>query len=150
MDIDTLPFVLVIAATLSVVATILLYIFVLPEKRREGLPKIGKIAHDIFHFKSLFIEKIIRFFYVLSTVACILIGFFMLFGVQSYDSYYYSYTKWYGGYGFLIMLLGPIAIRLVYETIMMGILLVKNVMQINNKLNSSDESNEEMETYIEE
>ena len=44
---NTLSIVLVIAATLTVVATVLLYIFVLPEKKRESLPKIGQIVHDI-------------------------------------------------------------------------------------------------------
>lgn len=147
---NTLPFVMVIAATLTVVATILLYIFVLPEKKREGLPKIGQIAHDIFHFKSLFIEKIIRFFYVISTVWCVLTGLFMLFGVESYESRYYSYTNWYGGYGILLMLVGPIVIRLVFEAIMMGILLVKNVMQINNKIKVNEESKLASEEFIEE
>jgi hypothetical protein len=41
------------------------------------------------------------------------------------------------------MLLGPVVIRLVYEAIMMGILLVKNVMQINNKLKVPEEKIEE-------
>lgn len=147
---NTLPVVLVIAATLTVVATVLLYIFVLPEKKREGLPKIGQIAHDILHFKSLFIEKIIRFFYVLTTVWCILTGFFMIFGISSYESYYYSRTEWYGGYGILLMLLGPIVLRIIFETIMMGILLVKNVMQINNKLKNSDDSELKLDNNIEE
>lgn len=149
---NTLPVVLVIAATLTVVATILLYIFVLPEKKRENLPKIGQIVHDILHFKSLFIEKIIRFFYVITTVWCVLTGLFMLFGFESYTEYYYgyhSYTKWYGGYGLLLMILGPIAVRIVYEAIMMGILLVKNVMQINNKLKTSDENNIDSENKVE-
>lgn len=140
---DTLSIVLIIAATLTVVATVLLYIFVLPEKKRDSLPKIGQIVHDILHFKSLFIEKIIRFFYVLTTVWCVLTGFLMLFGITTYESYYYSHTEWYGGYGILLMILGPIALRVIFETIMMGILLVKNVMQINNKLKVSDENIEE-------
>lgn len=147
---NTLPIVFVIAVTLSVVATVLLYIFVLPEKKRESLPKIGQIAHDILHFKSLFIEKIIRFFYVLSTVTCILVGFFMLFGIEHYESYYRDYTTWYGGYGILLILFGPIVLRIVYETIMMGILLVKNVMEINNKLKVSDEKKANSDTTIEE
>jgi hypothetical protein len=140
---NTLSIVLIIAATLTVVATVLLYIFVLPEKKRDGLPKVGQIVHDILHFKSLFIEKIIRFFYVLTTVWCVLTGFLMLFGITTYEGYYYSHTEWYGGYGILLMILGPIALRVVFETIMMGILLVKNVMQINNKLKSSEENIEE-------
>ena len=36
-----------------------------------------------------------------------------------------------GGYGLLIIILGPIAIRLSYELMMMAILLLKNVIAIN-------------------
>ena len=39
-----------------------------------------------------------------------------------------------GGYGLLIIILGPIAIRLSYELMMMAILLLKNVISINHKL----------------
>lgn len=41
---------------------------------------------------------------------------------------------WMGGYGLLIIILGPIAIRLSYELMMMAILLLKNVISINHKL----------------
>ena len=80
--------------------------------------------------------------YIFSTALVIMFGFFMLFYVeQGYDGYYYSTPdRWYGGYGVLIMILGPIAIRFAYEILMMFILLIKNVIQINNKLKGDAES----------
>ena len=55
------------------------------------------------------------------------------------------YTDWYGIYGILTAIIGPFAIRLAYEMIIMGLLLVKNVMQINKKLKNQVEDEEEEE-----
>ena len=45
-----------------------------------------------------------------------------------------NHRKWLGGYGLLLMILGPIVVRLIFEFLMMALLLVKNVISINNKL----------------
>ncbi|MBQ8836103.1 MAG: hypothetical protein IJ002_01180 [Clostridia bacterium] len=141
---DTSIAMLVIAAIAAIAAVVLLYIFVIPEKRRENLPKIGQIAHDIFNFKTLFIEKILKFLYVLFTVAFVCVGVFSLlsFTVYDYGSWGGIQVEWHGGHGLLLLILGPIALRLVYETILMFVLLVKNVIQINNKLGKK-ENNEQ-------
>ena len=132
----------ILALVLALVATVLAFIFIVPEKKREKLNKFGKFLHDTVNFKYLIVEKILQAMYIFATASVILLGFFMLFYVQpGYDSYYYSSPSvWYGGYGLLTMILGPIAVRLVYEFLMMAILLVKNVIQINNKIkNDGDE-----------
>ena len=129
--VDTMGIVAILAVLGTIAAMVLLYIFVLPAKKRDNLPKIGKIVHDIFTFKHLLLETVLRFLYVLCTVATIVFGVFMLFG--------FKYGQWLGGYGLLIAILGPIAIRLTYEGIMMFILLVKNTIQINSKLKDKDE-----------
>ena len=136
----TLTFIIGFAIVLTIAATILLYIYVIPEKKRNSLPKIGVALQDIFTFKTLYIEKVLRFLYTIATVFCVIAGFLLLFGFVSYDyGYGYSYTRWFGGYGILLMLLGPIAIRLTYEGVMMFILLVQNTIQINNKLGNKEE-----------
>ena len=126
----------IVALILSIVATVLAFIFIIPEKKRNSLNAFGKFLHDTLNFKYLVVEKILQALYVFSTAFVILLGFCMLFYVQpGYSSRYYSQPdQWYGGYGLLIMILGPIVVRLSYEFIMMAILLVKNVTQINSKL----------------
>ena len=126
----------VIPVILAITATILAFIFIVPEKRRAAMGKFGKFLHDTLNFKYLIVEKILQAFYIFATAFVILIGFFMLFYVQEgYDSLYYSSPDvWYGGYGLLTMILGPIVVRIFYEFFMMVILLIKNVIQINNKL----------------
>ena len=127
----------------AIAATILAFIFIVPNKKRDRLNKVGKFLHDTLNFKYLIVEKILQALYIFATAFVILLGFCMLFYVRpGYSYYYYSQPSvWYGGYGLLVMVLGPIALRLVYEFLMMTILLIKNVIQINNKLKG--ENNEE-------
>ena len=129
----------ILATLATIVFTILAYIFIIPDKKRQKLGKFFKFVHDWLNMKSLIIEKIIRFFYVLSTISVLCTGFFMLFWVQEvYDwDPYYGYVvenQWMGWAGLLCMIIGPVLIRICYELIMMALLLVKNVIQINNKL----------------
>ncbi len=128
----------VLGILFAIAGTVLLYIFVLPAKKRAALPKFFRILHDIFNFKSLLLELILKALYTFSTLACVFIGFFSLFSFETIPSYGYYYTSteivWTGWVGLIIMIFGPILVRLVYEGIMMMILLVKNTIEINNKL----------------
>ena len=138
MRINTLPIAIFIAVIATIVFTFFAYKYIIPEKNRKNLNKLGQFLHDAFNFNFLIIEKVIQFFYVLATIACVCGGVSMV--LAFYISKYY--TAWYGIYGILAAILGPIAIRLVYEGMMLGLLLVKNVMQINKKLKSLEDSYE--------
>ena len=126
----------VIGGVLAVIATILAYVFIVPEKCREKLNAFGKFLHDTFNFKYLIVEKILQALYIFFTADMIILGFFMLFAAPK-D--FYGDRHWLGGYGIMIMILGPIVIRLVYELLMMAVLLLKNVISINNKLRNQNE-----------
>ena len=128
-----------IGAVLAVVATILAYVFIVPEKRREKLNAFGKFLHDTCNFKYLIVEKILQALYIFFTAYTILLGFFMLFAAPK-D--FFGDRHWLGGVGILVMILGPVLIRLVYELLMMAVLLLKNVISINNKLRSQNENGE--------
>ena len=139
MDINTVGFAAFIGIAATIVLTILAYKFIIPEKKRAGLNKLGQFLHDVFNFKFLIIEKVLQFFYVLATIACVCVGLSMIFGVTAYEWRDKIYSEWYGLYGILTAVVGPFAIRLSYEIAMMGVLLVKNVMQINKKLKAQTE-----------
>lgn len=142
MNINTIGFAAFIGIVATIVFTILAYIHIIPEKKRANLNKLGQFLHDIFNFKFLIIEKVLQFFYVLATIACVCMGLSMIFGYTAYEWRNKVYSEWYGIYGILAAIVGPFAIRLAYEMIMMGLLLVKNVMQINKKLKSQVEEEE--------
>ena len=129
----------IVGGILAIVATVLAYVFIVPEKRREKLNAFGKVLHDTCNFKYLIVEKILQALYIFFTADMIILGFFMLFAAPK-D--YFGNRHWLGVYGILTMILGPIMIRLVYELLMMAVLLLKNVISINNKLRSQN-GNEE-------
>ena len=132
----------ILAAVLAITATVLALIFIAPEKKRERLNGFGKFIHDTINFKYLIVEKILQVLYILCTAYVIMLGFFMLFYVQPGYNYGWGYSRpsqWYGGFGLVLMIVGPIAVRLAYEGLMMAFLLVKNVIQINSKLKANGE-----------
>lgn len=133
----------ILALLSAIAATVLAFIFIVPEKKREKLGGIAKLLHDILNFKFLIVEKIMQAFYIFTTAFVMMAGLFMLFYVEDY---YYT-TMWYGGYGLLVMILGPILVRLAYEFVMMFILLIKNVIQINNKLKAADGEKKEEDIF---
>lgn len=124
-----------IAVVLAIIATVAAFLFIIPKNKREKLNLVGRVAHDIFNFKFLMLEKICQALYVFFTVFVIIAGFFMLFAAPEI---YYGHRKWLGGYGLLLMILGPIVARMIFEYLMLQLLLVKNVISINNKLRAPD------------
>ena len=132
---------LILGLIIAIGCTIAACILIVPEKKRASLNKFWMVMHDIFNFKDLLLEKILKVLYVFSTLFCIAFGFFMLFsGYRSFwDGSFHSYAL----QGFLVMILGPIFTRISYEFLMMTILLVKNTMSINNKLSGKAVKKEE-------
>ena len=121
----------ILALVFGLVATVLAFIIIVPEKRTIGVNAFTNFLHNLFNFKYLLIEKILQFCYVLTTCFVIFQGFFMLFASQ--------YGQYLGGYGLLTLVFGPIFVRFVYEAFMLAIILIKNVIQINNKLKNQNE-----------
>lgn len=131
---------LVLSVLATIITTIVLYVKVLPRKLDGAFSnKFLQKLHDYFHFKKLYIEEVLKFIFVLATVACVCAGVFLLLGYT--ESYRYSYYS--GGhttkestflYGLALLIGGPITLRLTYEGIMMFILAVQNILDINNKL----------------
>lgn len=116
----------IISALVSLVCSILIWVLVMPEKKRPTLNAFFTFVSDVFNFRSLLIEKILKFTYLLLTLFAILFGFLAF--VVSIDDGRAALI------GLLVMILGPIVLRLIYELSMMAVLLVKNVIEINNKM----------------
>ena len=117
----------VLGTIVALVATIVAFVMIIPEKKRPQFAgnKFMIWLHDFLNFKTLWIEKILKFIYVLNTCTFIAIGFFMLFAKEG---------VYLGGFGILTMIIGPVITRIVYEFCMLSILTVKNLVEINNKL----------------
>ena len=136
---NTLPIVVSLGIVSSIAAVVLMYIFIFPAKKLSRLPAAIQRIVSILNFGELFLEKFLRFIYILATVASVIVGAFMLFGISHYSGVYTNYTKWYGVWGIALMLLGPIVLRIIFEFLMMFILLVKNTIEINKKLKDQND-----------
>lgn len=127
--------ILALAAMTAIAATVLYYIFIKPDHKAAKMPKFVRVVRDILEMKELYLEKVLKAMYIVSTLFCVIAGALMLFNV--YIPYVHDgipAIRWNGGYGLLLMIVGPIVLRLVYEGMMMFVLLVKNTMQINAKM----------------
>ena len=121
--------IVLIALLLSIALTVALAILVLPSKKRANLPKFFIFLHDLFNFKYLIIEKILKILYVFATVACLVYGFLTLItSPATYVPGAMALT------GLLTMIVGPIVVRISFELMMTFLLLVKNTIEINNKI----------------
>ena len=120
----------ILVLLLAIIGTVLAFIFLVPDKKRASLNGFGKFIHDLINFKFLIVEKILQALYIFFTINIILSGFIMIF----------KYEGEFALSGLLTMILGPIAIRIAYELVMMAVLLVKNVIQINNKIKGTGEA----------
>ena len=116
--------VMAILLLLAVVLTVLAFIFIVPENRREKLSAFGKCLHDTCNFNYLLIEKILQALYIFLTVFAILMGLYTL-----------VHNFW---VGLALTIIMPIAIRLIYEFLMMAVLLLKHVIMIDNKLKNQN------------
>ena len=134
MKINTIGFAAFIGLVATVILTVLAYKKVVPENKRADLKKFGRFLHDLFNFKFLIIEKFLQFAYIFTTIGCVCFGLSMIFGFTYIEWNSEISCRWYGGFGLLIALVGPIILRLGYEAAMLFLLLLKNVMQINKKL----------------
>ena len=138
-SLNTLGTLGLIALVLAIAATVLAFIFIVPAKRRDQMGKFGKFLHDTCNFRYLIIEKILQALYIFATALTILIGFFMLFCTD--------WNGWMGGKGILLMILGPIGVRVTYELLMMAVLLLKNVISINRKLKNQNERSADADLF---
>ena len=109
---------MIIAAIISLVGGILVY-FLFVRAKDEPKGKFLKWLKDFLSFKVMWIEPILKVVYYIATIFVVLNSFSFL-GL--------------GGYGVLMwlltLLLGPVVIRVIYETTMMFIMIWRNTKDI--------------------
>ena len=76
----------ILAILFAIGGAVVLFLFVLPEKKREKLPRILQMAHDLFNFKWLLLEMILKALYCFLTLYVIFQGFFDLFIISVFSA----------------------------------------------------------------
>ena len=112
---------LIIGIIAGIVMTILMYLLVIPEKTRKNLPGFLQFVHDIVNFKTMLLEPIIKVLYIFCTFVSIIAGILLLFACPVWI-------------GLLMIFIGPLVLRVIYELIMLFVLQVQNTISINRKL----------------
>ena len=108
----------IIASILAIVGGILVYfLFVSAKTTPKG--KFAKWLKDFLSFKIMWIEPILKIVYYIATIFIVL--------------YSFSFISL-GGFGFLafilILILGPVVLRIAYEATMMFIMIWRNTKDI--------------------
>lgn len=119
-----------LGSIMAVVGTVLLYVKVLAKKDDDELGKFSSFLKDYFSFRKFYLETLLKFIFTLATLASICIGFWMLYAKEYWGWYQNSYTL----YGLCLMVGGPIALRIIYELLMMAVIAVRNITEINEKI----------------
>lgn len=132
-----------VAGAVALIFSILLCIFVIPVSKKKHLNGFFLMLHNIFNFRKLLIEGVYKFLYAFCTLSSVLVGIVTTFWWDKIPHYGYkgvTYTyEWRGYFGILLLIFGPILVRIVFEGIMMFIIAVKNIIEINSKGNTPSE-----------
>ncbi len=132
---DTVGGIMIFALIAAIVLAILTVILITPEKRRASLNGFLRWVADVFNFKAILIEKILKFCYIVTTYLLVIGGLIVLV---------YSPFADYGSgqialIGLSMIFLMPILTRIVYEAFMLTIVAVKNIISINGKLKNQND-----------
>ncbi len=116
----------VIAVILAIAAGIMVYfMFVKSDKPvSENLQKI----RDLLDFKTMLIEPILKIVYIILTIFIVLFSF----GLISTSFILFL----------IVLIFGPLTLRITYELMMINIMIWKNTKEINGNLNPKNTKKE--------
>lgn len=113
-----------VASIIAIVCGILTY-FLFVRKKSTPKGKFAKWLKDFFNFKIMWLEPIIKIIYYIATFGAILASFgFLSLGVDGILPF------------FLVLILGPVFIRLGYEAVMMFVMIWRNTKDISDSVTS--------------
>ena len=107
-----------IAFVIAIAAGIMIYFMFVKDNKpvNKNLQKLK----DLLDFKTMLIEPILKIVYIIATVFIILFSFgFISINFVSF---------------LMVLILGPIGIRIVYELMMINIMIWKNTKEINDNI----------------
>lgn len=112
---------------LAVTFTALLLVLVLPKEKDGHLPAVFQMLHDLFTPKVLVIEKLLQVLYVFLTCLTVLYGIVIFFN---------GFFTGIGNLvlGLLVLAVGPLVLRVLYELLLLLVMHVKTVREIQHKL----------------
>lgn len=114
---------IIISFVLAVSGGILVYFLFLNKSEVKKLTKLGRLLSNLLHFKILLSETLLKILYIISTMYLTLLSFgfiaenFLIF--------------------ILLITVGNVLLRIIYEFLIVNLLISKNTTQINDKIKES-------------
>lgn len=119
-----------IAIVLAIVAGVLVYFMFV--KSDKPVSKNLKKLKDLLDFKTMLIEPILKIVYIVLTIFIILFAF----GLISTSFVLFL----------IVLIFGPLSLRIAYELMMINIMIWKNTKEINENLKPKSTKKEDKET----
>ena len=113
----------IVTIVLALAAAVLIFVLVFPKVRAGSKNGFLNLVSDYFEMRYLLIEKILKAAFIFFSFASIVYGIIGLFSDVIL--------------GLVVMFLGPVILRVVYELLMLFVSLVRNVSEINAKMDGS-------------
>jgi len=112
---------MIIGLVLALIGTVVVSIFLFGSQKRSRYSGFMLRVFSHVNFENYIIPLILKFLYVFSALFAIINGFIMMISGSIFG-------------GLLAMILGPVAVRLVYELIMMLFSIHDGIMETNRLL----------------
>jgi len=122
----------VIGMFVGLAAAIIIFFWFMSKKNEGRFTGLPGWLYEFFQFRNYIVEVVLKFTYVIAACTLTGIGIFSIISLQLPM-----------GLGFLLV--GNLLIRIIYELLLMMIVTVRNVSQINKKMNDID--TKKMETF---
>lgn len=116
-----------IAVIISLVGALAVQIVFLAQKNEGKFTGFVGWVYEFLHFRKMLLETILRLAYIFSAIFLVVGGFVSLF--VSRGNIFQNILAF-----LLVATVGNVILRLVYELLMMGIVLCRNVADINRKM----------------
>ncbi|MBQ8136554.1 MAG: hypothetical protein IJ174_03890 [Clostridia bacterium] len=120
----------IVALILALAGTVAIHLLILPASKRPYLSPVLQRCADFFNLRTLYLEKILKAIYIFLNLAVILCAIGAVFTVKDIGV----------PVGILSLVLGPLLLRLLHESIMLRVLEVRNVQEINRRLAGPEEA----------
>ncbi len=111
---------MIISFVIAVAGGILVYCLFLNKSEEKRLTKFGRWVSNLLHFKILLSETLLKILYIVSTLYLTLVSFGYI--GQNFLTF------------ILLLTIGNVVLRIIYEFLIVNLLISKNTTQINDKI----------------
>ncbi len=123
----------VLGLVIGVIGAFVLFFWFMSKKNENHFTGRLKQAYDFLHFRFYIIEGLLKFCYVLMACVCTTMGVFLIVSIVAI------------GPGVILLTVGNLAVRIVYEFLLMLILACRHLGEINGKMKGESSLQEELQ-----